>query len=78
MTKKTYERKGSMHYYDTPEGGGYAHFGVYGDPEDGRGNKSQRDDEHSPLCPCGWKKGEKRWYLRKTLNNHWGRAQARK
>jgi hypothetical protein len=69
--------KGYDHIYITPEGKIYSHYGTYR-AIDGRGNKSQRDDEHSPLCPCGWKKGEKRWYIRKTLNNHWSRSQARK
>lgn len=77
MTKKTYERKGFRHSYKTEDGRGYTHFGVLGDPEDGRGNVSQNEDIHSRHCPCGWAKGARRESIRKSLNNHWSRRQKR-
>ncbi len=48
------------HQYRTEDGNYYSWYGIYGDPEDGRGNKSQREDSHDIDCPCGWYNPEKK------------------
>lgn len=64
----------SLHSYITPEGKVYSVESSKSDRfDDGRGNKSQRDDEHLNTCVCGWYKYQKR-YLAKRVNNYWNRG----